>query len=71
MHTREAPDFWGLHKNMNCAFPLSLLNRLNKVNLCENVGKWSTYGLIYLIVIGSANERLVQILWDIHKQLHI
>ena len=22
MHTREAPDFWGLHKNMNCAFPL-------------------------------------------------
>ena len=24
MHTREAPDFWGLHKNMNCAFPLKL-----------------------------------------------
>ena len=22
MHTREAPDFWGLHKNMNCAFAL-------------------------------------------------
>ena len=22
MHTREAPDFLGLHKNMNCAFPL-------------------------------------------------
>ena len=21
MHTREAPDFWGLHKNMNCTFP--------------------------------------------------
>ena len=21
MLTREAPDFWGLHKNMNCAFP--------------------------------------------------
>ena len=23
MHTREAPDFLGLHKNMNCAFPLT------------------------------------------------
>ena len=23
MHTREAPDFWGLHENMNCAFPLT------------------------------------------------
>ena len=22
MQTREAPDFWGLHKNKNCAFPL-------------------------------------------------
>ena len=22
MRTREASDFWGLHKNMNCAFPL-------------------------------------------------
>ena len=22
MKTREAPHFWGLHKNMNCAFPL-------------------------------------------------
>ena len=25
MQTREAPDFGGLHKNMNCAFPLSLM----------------------------------------------
>ena len=24
MQTREAPDFGGLHKNKNCAFPLSL-----------------------------------------------
>ena len=24
MQTREAPDFWGLHKNMNCAFPLNV-----------------------------------------------
>ena len=23
MHTREATDFWGLHKNMNCAVPLN------------------------------------------------
>ena len=22
MQTREAPDFGGLHKNKNCAFPL-------------------------------------------------
>ena len=22
MYTHEAHDFWGLHKNMNCAFPL-------------------------------------------------
>ena len=22
MHTREVPDFWGLHKNLNCVFPL-------------------------------------------------
>ena len=22
MHTREAPDFWELHKNTNCVFPL-------------------------------------------------
>ena len=25
MHTREVPDLWGLHKNMNCAFPLKKL----------------------------------------------
>ena len=24
MQTREAPDFWGLHKNKNCAFPLNI-----------------------------------------------
>ena len=23
MHTGRAPDFWGLHKKMNCAFPLN------------------------------------------------
>ena len=23
MHNRKAPDFLGLHKNMNCTFPLS------------------------------------------------
>ena len=26
MQTREATDFWGLHKNMNCAFPLNAMN---------------------------------------------
>ena len=25
MHTCKAPDLWGLHKNMNCAFPLKKL----------------------------------------------
>ena len=29
MHTREAPDFWGLHKNMNCEFPLILVMSAN------------------------------------------
>ena len=29
MHTHEAPDFWGLHKNMNCAFPLDVTNEKN------------------------------------------
>ena len=24
MQTRKAPDFWGLHKNKNCAFPLKI-----------------------------------------------
>ena len=39
MHTREAPDFWGLCKNMNCAFPL----RLNRFNLtCISYGRDST-----------------------------
>ena len=23
IHTRRAPVFWGLHKKMNCAFPLN------------------------------------------------
>ena len=32
MKTREAPDFWGLHKNMNCAFPLMIL--LNSLYFC-------------------------------------
>ena len=27
--THEAPDFWGLHKNMNCAFPLDVTNEKN------------------------------------------
>ena len=26
MQTRKAPDFWGLHKNMNGAFPLKSPN---------------------------------------------
>ena len=25
MQTCEAPDFWGLHKNKNCAFPLRIM----------------------------------------------
>ena len=28
MQTREAPDFGGLHKNKNCAFPLSKQDKL-------------------------------------------
>ena len=24
MQTCEAPDFWGLHKNKNCTFPLTI-----------------------------------------------
>ena len=28
MYTREAPDFWALHKNVNCAFPLKSVNSL-------------------------------------------
>ena len=27
MQTRKEPEFWGLHKNKNCAFPLNLENR--------------------------------------------
>ena len=30
MHTREAPDFWGLHKNVNCAFPLKELQNYKR-----------------------------------------
>ena len=33
MHTREAPDFWVLHKNMNFAFPLSVVVINNRFNL--------------------------------------
>ena len=30
MQTREAPDFWGLHTNMNSVFPLNgLVNNHN------------------------------------------
>ena len=28
MHSREECDFWGLHKNMNCAFPLRTESKL-------------------------------------------
>ena len=31
MQTREAPDFWGLHKNKNCAFPLMFLSKIIKI----------------------------------------
>ena len=31
MHTRKALDFWGLHKNMNCAFP----SKLGKIKLLK------------------------------------
>ena len=37
MHTREAPDFWRLHKNMNCAFPLSISVVLFVLVKYENV----------------------------------
>ena len=33
MPTREAPDFWGLHKNMNCEFPLKTIENKRKL-LC-------------------------------------
>ena len=39
MHTREAPDFLGLHKNMNCAFPLRFIyisTIQEEVNLIKN-----------------------------------
>ena len=29
MDTREVPDFGGLHKSMNCAFPLDVTNEKN------------------------------------------
>ena len=28
MHAHEAADFWGLHKNMNSAFPLKSCKQL-------------------------------------------
>ena len=30
MRTCESTDFWGLHKNMNCAFPLTKLSDVLK-----------------------------------------
>ena len=44
MHTREAPDFWGLHKTMNCTFPLMLI-------VCEYVSLCFDPAIIQLITI--------------------
>ena len=30
MQTREVPDFWGLHKNTNCVFPLKELRNYKR-----------------------------------------
>ena len=35
MHTCEAPDFGGLQKNMNCAFPAESLNTMNVTTVLE------------------------------------
>ena len=41
MQTRKASDFWVLHKNKNCAFPL---NFLKKCVICEE------YGVLYQFI---------------------
>ena len=35
MQTREAPDFWRLHKNMNCVFALISMTIETTLNSCS------------------------------------
>ena len=35
MDTREAPGFWGLHKNKNCALPLMPIQKFEKEYLLK------------------------------------
>ena len=62
MHTHVAPDFWRLHKNMSCAFPLrpdriiSYVNNLyynltNEPKLIKRQHRGSAYRMFFVIVI--------------------
>ena len=41
MHTRETPDFRGLHKNMNCAFPLKKSEVVRVSLICFRLSLYS------------------------------
>ena len=54
MRTCESTDFWGLHKNMNCAFPLTkvsdvLKNEIVKKTVFDDLVKKLLRVLILII----------------------
>ena len=50
MHICEEPGFWRLHKNMNCAFPLS---------------RWYKVKLIWSNLLNQINQRYTSKFWRI------
>ena len=59
MHTREAPDLWGLLKNMNCAFPLIFSKLIDERNaFALHLGR-SSYELINSNKYGSDHSLII------------
>ena len=55
MQTRKAPDFWGLHKNMNCSFPLKSPN-LPFQTLIKEIGVTTTKDVSNLFRLKKMNR---------------
>ena len=55
MQTRKAPDFWGLHKNMNGAFPLKSPN-LPFQTLIKEIGVTTTKDVSNLFRLKKMNR---------------
>ena len=64
MHTREASDFWGLHKNMNCVFNVIYLDLIYYYGIVNDL-KLTSHGILHYLWSADLSKVFSQLIFSI------